>query len=781
MSDIVKALDMDVVPPEEITGPIEVTIVDDDAAIENLVQEAMLNVGKALPHSANLVLGLTDDMLDTLGPKVIEIYEADERTRMDWKQTYQDSLRLLGLKEEVKTNPWPNACGVVHPMITEAVIRFQANTIMELFPLTGPFKAKVEGRTTEALTEIASRLQVEMNYIATKKMVEYRTEVEQGLWRLGLAGMSFRKVWWDPSRKRPKAETVPAEDIVVPFGSSHIYSAPRITHIIKMHREEVDRMIASGWWYEQELPDVMAEYSETEQKEGELLGTQATLEHDSRHIFYEMQIDLDLDGFQYQDENGAMTGLALPYVVTVERQSRKVMAVRRNWVEGDDTYTRCQNISAMCYIPGWGFYGIGLLTLLAGLATGATTILRQTVDAGTLANLPSAFKGKGFKTRNDSSPLRPGEIRDVEIYSGKIGDHIYQMKFGEPSTVLLGLMGNMVEEGRRLGAIAELPTKTGEMPVGTIIAMIEHQTKPQSAVHARVYASFAEELDMIVSVLKTNKHQYQAPSNQGFNFMEDIKAPINLCPVADPGAASSSVRILQSQAAVEMAGRNPEMYDQPYVHRAMLKVMGVGDVDAMIPNKDQIAPADILTENHNILTGKPVKAGIAQDHKAHLQGHMAMLQDPRIAAAIGQSPKASAIQAALADHMAEHAAFLHRDEVLKMLGATLPMGPLPPEIENRLAPLIAEAASRATAQGQAKAQQAQQEQQAQDPVVQMQAQDLGLRKEKQDGQFQLEVAKLQLEAKRIGGQLAIDGMKLDEARKRAGADLVQRILSKQGS
>jgi hypothetical protein len=776
---IAKALETHVLVDEEM-GEIEVILEPDDveAELEALAEEAAREVANALPHDANLVLAMDDAQMTGLSAKVITMFDEDDRSRADWKEIYNRSLRLLGIKEEIRTSPWPNACGVVHPMITEAVIRFQSTTIMDMFPISGPYKAVVRGPKTDELTQAAERLKTEMNWITTRMMPEYRTEVEQGLWRLGTAGMSFRKVWMDPFKRRPVASTIAAEDIVVPYGAAHIYSSPRVTHIIKLHRAEVDRLMASGHWFEHDLPDVFPEYSDSEQKEGEQLGLEPTNTYDPRFTFYEMQIDLDLPGFEHIDDNGVADGLPMPYIITVEKSSQKVMAVRRNWREGDPTFSRINHYTAMCYIPGWGFYGIGLLALMAGLARGATSSLRQLVDAGTLNNLPAGFKGKGLRTRNDNTPLRPGEFRDVEIYGGKIADHLYQMNTKEPSAVLAGLMEKMVEEGRRLGAIAELPVKTGEMPVGTIVALIEHQTKPQSAVQARIYASFTSELEMIYDLRKEMGGGYLCPDLAGHDFEADARLPIGLVPVADPTAASSSIRILQAQAITELAARAPTMYDQRSVHHAMLVALGVGDVDTMLPDKTRVMPMDPIAENMALINGQPVRAGQDQDHKAHLRAHMAMMQDPRMAAVIGQNPQAQMIQAQVAAHMAEHAAFLHREQVLANLGFPIPSGQLPAGMENMLAPLIADAADRAAIEGQAKAAQQKNEEATQDPIVQLQAKDLEIREQAMKNRFTVDMEKVRLEAKKIGAKTATDAMKVQNDQRMAGAQIVEKFLSK---
>jgi len=785
MSGIARAAYEDMEPQVVVAETIEVELVPDEMpSADEIAAEAAREVGRALPHSANLVLGMQDDELSKLGHKIIEIWNADEQSRVEWSDAYRDALRLFGLKVESRSSPWPNACGVVHPMITEAVIRFQATTIMDMFPLSGPCKVKVDGPEDDKLTQAAARVQAEMNYVTTKMMPEYRTEVEQGLWRLGSAGMVFRKVWMDPTKRRPVAQTIPAEDVVVPFGSTHIFSAPRITHIMRLYKEEVDRYIHSGWWFEHDLATPMPAATDTEIDEAKTQGIEPSNQYDDRYQFIEMQIDLDLPGFEHTDETGRVDGLPLPYVVTVETGSMKVMAIRRNWAEGDPTYSRLRDMVAYCYIPGFGFYGIGLLTLMAGLATGATSILRQTVDAGTLSNLPAGYKGKGFRTRNDSTPLKPGEFRDIEFMSGKIADNIFQLQFKEPSSVLVGLMGSMVEEGRRIGSVAELPTKTGEMPVGTIVAMIEHQTKPQSAVQARIYAAFADEIDMIKDALVRSGHTYQTKTGRGHDFQRDLQMNLSVVPVSDPGAASSAVRILQAQAVVELAARNPQQYDQPYVHRAMLRAMGVGDVDAMVPNKENVPPADPITENMHLMTGKPVKAGIEQDHRAHIKAHMTLIEDPRTAAIIGQSPTAQATAAAISAHVAEHMAFLHRQEVLEKMGFPLPTSPLPPALERRVAPLIAEAASRAAMASKAQAQQQQAQEQAQDPVLQLQQKDAAIREEanrirqdKINKDFAVDMANVQIKAKEAGAKMATEAMRAGDARKEAGARLVNDILN----
>ncbi|UMO75977.1 hypothetical protein [Planktothrix phage Pra-JY27] len=745
----VSMVEIEVLTPEEIAEQIAA-----EAA-----EQTMEEVRQGLPHGANLVLGMDESALATLAGQIIDFYESDDRSRMEWKETYRKSLDLLGLKVEERSTPWKGACGVVHPMVTEALIRFQSNAIMEMFPVGGPFAAQADGAADGEMVEASRRLAREFNYIATKEMPEYRTEVEQGLWRMALAGIGFRKVWYDPTKGRPVAETIPAEDIVVPFHASHIYSSPRLTHIIRKDRNEADKLFASGFWIDPDLPDPEPHVTETETAEGEQTGIVYTHEFDGRYEFLEMQVDLDLPGFEHRDESGAATGLPLPYVVTVERQTRKIVSIRRNWRQGDPSRARMRHITAMCYIPGWGFYGIGLLALMAGLASASTSILRQTVDSGTLANLPAGFKGKGMRVKNSDVPLKPGEFRDVELFAGKIAENIYQVRFPEPSQTLVGLMGSLVEEGRRIGSIAELPTKTGEMPVGTIIAMIEHQSRPQSAVQARIHAAFAEELDMIRDIVVANRREYRAPGNRGYNFDADISMPIVIKPVSDPNATTSAVRILQAQAAVEVASKNPAIYDQPYVHRAMLRAMGVGDADAMVPDRTRTAPADPLTENMALLNNSPVRAGIAQDHKAHIRAHMALLEDPRMAQIIGQNPNAQTIQAAIAAHLAEHAAFLHREEVLRMLGVNLPAGPLPPEMEERIAPLVAEGAMRAAQAGQALASQQQAQQQAEDPVLQLQKAEIDLRREKMARDFLVDWETLKLKARESGAKMAADAEK----------------------
>jgi hypothetical protein len=598
---------------------------------------------------------------------------------------------------------------------------------METFPAGGPVRTHIEGKVTPEKEKQALRVKNDLNYHLTKKMSEYRSEHERLLFNLPLAGAAFKKVYFDPSFGRPVAMFVPAEDLVAPYGASDLFSCPRYTHIMYKYPNELKKLQVSGFYRDIDLPEPVTQISQIQQSKNELTGeTEANA--DDRHQLLEMHVELDIEGFEDKGEDGEPTGIALPYVVTIDRQSGLVLSIYRNWRQDDPLKLKRMHFVQYGYVPGFGFYAFGLIHLIGGIAKSATSILRQLVDAGTLANLPAGLKARGLRIKGDSTPLMPGEFRDVDVPSGAIKDAITFLPYKEPSQVLAALLGTMVEEGRRFASIADLQIgdSNQQAPVGTTLALMERAMKVMSAVQARLHASLAQELDILVEIIKTHApDEYEYETDPGATRGKDYDDRVDVIPVTDPNAASLSQRVVQYQAALQLAAQAPNMYDLPELHRQMLAVLGINDIDKIIPSTKDKRPADPISENMDILNGKPVKAFIYQDHEAHIQAHMSAMQNPRIMALVGQNPMAGSIQAAMMAHINEHIAFQYRREIEEQLGVQLPEpnAELPEDVEVMLSKLVAEASNRLLAKDQAEAQQQQIQQQMQDPVVQAQMQD----------------------------------------------------------
>jgi hypothetical protein len=676
---------------------------------------------------ANLAEYIDDSELGRISQELVSHFDNDIRSRADWEKTYKSGLDLLGLKIEDRSTPWAGACGVFHPILSEAAVRFQSQSIMETFPAGGPVRTQIEGKVTPEKEKQALRVKNDLNYHLTKKMSEYRSEHERLLFSLPLAGAAFKKVYYDPSLGRPVAMFVPAEDLVAPYGASDLVSCPRYTHIMYKYPNELKKLQVSGFYRDMDLPEPVTQISQIQQSKNELTGeTEASA--DDRHQLLEMHVELDIEGYEDKDENGDPTGIALPYVVTIDRQSGLILSIYRNWRQDDPLNLKRMHFVQYAYIPGFGFYAFGLIHLIGGIAKSATSILRQLVDAGTLANLPAGLKARGLRIKGDSTPLMPGEFRDVDVPSGAIKDAITFLPYKEPSQVLAALLGTMVEEGRRFASIADLQIgdSNQQAPVGTTLALMERAMKVMSAVQARLHASLAQELDILVEIIKTHApDEYEYETDPGATRGKDYDDRVDVIPVTDPNAASLSQRVVQYQAALQLAAQAPNMYDLPELHRQMLAVLGINDIDKIIPSTKDKRPADPISENMDILNGKPVKAFIYQDHEAHIQTHMSAMQNPRIMALIGQNPMAGGIQAAMMAHINEHIAFQYRREIEEQLGVQLPEpnAELPEDVEVMLSKLVAEASNRLLAKDQAEAQQQQIQQQMQDPVVQAQMQD----------------------------------------------------------
>lgn len=721
-------------PLEEDAPEVSIDVVNPDAVtIETEDGGAIVILGPRLSDEvtpdfgANLAEHIDDSVLSAISQELVTHFENDLRSRADWEKTYKSGLDLLGLKIEDRSTPWAGACGVFHPILSEAAVRFQSQSIMETFPAGGPVRTKIAGKVTPEKEKQAIRVKEDLNYFLTGKMSEYRSEHERLLFNLPLAGAAFKKVYYDPSLGRPVAMFVPAEDLVAPYGASDLVSCPRYTHIMYKYPNELKKLQVSGFYRDIDLPEPVMQISQIQKSKNELTGeTEANA--DDRHQLLEMHVELDIEGFEDLDKDGEPTGIALPYVVTIDRQSGLVLSIYRNWRQDDPLKLKRMHFVQYGYVPGFGFYAFGLIHLVGGIAKSATSILRQLVDAGTLANLPAGLKARGLRIKGDSTPLMPGEFRDVDVPSGAIKDAITFLPYKEPSQVLAALLGTMVEEGRRFASIADLQIGDAnqQAPVGTTLALMERAMKVMSAVQARLHASLAQELDILVEIIKTHApDEYEYETDPGATRSKDYDDRVDVIPVTDPNAASLSQRVVQYQAALQLAAQAPNMYDLPELHRQMLAVLGINDIDKIIPSTKDKRPADPISENMDILNGKPVKAFIYQDHEAHIQAHTAAMQNPKIMALVGQNPMAGSIQAAMMAHINEHIAFQYRREIEEQLGVQLPEpnAELPEDVEVMLSKLVAEASARLLAKDQAEAQQQQIQQQMQDPVVQAQMQD----------------------------------------------------------
>ena len=721
-------------------------------------------------HDANLAEIMDDQDLHALASELSSDFEMDQNSRSDWADAYVKGLDLLGLKAEDRTTPWPGACGVYHPILTEAVVRFQSQAIMEVFPASGPVKTKVLGKMSDDTQEQATRVQDYMNYLLTEKMTEYRPEMEQLLFSLPLAGSAFKKVYFDSSMDRICTTFVPAEDFVVSYGSSDLQSAERYTHIMRKSSNEIRKLQVAGLYKDVKLGNAPNYETDIQEKYDEMEGESRSGDNDNRHVVLEMHVDLDLEGFEDKDENGEPTEIGLPYVVTILKSNNKVLSIRRNWYEDDKSKMKRMHFVHYQYMPGLGFYGFGLIHLIGGIAKSATSILRQLVDAGTLSNLPGGLKSRGLRIKGDDSPIMPGEFRDVDVPGGAIRDNITFLPYKEPSNVLHQMLGELVEEGRRFASLTDL--KLADMkqdaPVGTTLALIERSMKVMTAIQARLHASMKREFVLISDLV----HDYGADTDYEYEAEDDaVKAEdfdnrIDVIPVSDPNSSTMSQRIMQYQAALQLAQQAPQMYDMPELHRQMLDVLGIRDADTIIPLTKEKKPRDPVSENMDVLNGKPLKAFSYQDHEAHIQVHMNAIQDPKITNLVSQSPMAGNIQAAMAAHIQEHLGFLYRREIEKQMGVELPPEgePLPEDVEVKLSRLVAEASDRLFRKDVMEEQQKKAMEKAQDPVIQMQQQEL-----------QLEAADLERKAQTDTARMIKD---LKEAQMRQETELL-RIKSQE--
>jgi hypothetical protein len=760
-------LEIEIIDPEEVNikaGPLDIKIKPEDDEDD---------------FNANLAEEVSADDLESLAGELAEEITNDVGSRKDWEKSYKEGLKLLGLQYEERTEPWNGACGVFHPMITEAIVRFQSEAITESFPAQGPVRTKILGKETPQKKDAAQRVEEDMNYELTEVMREFRPEHERMLWSLPATGSAFKKVYFDPSLGRQVSMFVPAEDIILPYGATDLDTCYRVTHAMRKTEQEIVRLQQEGFYRDIELPDPSREQTEIQKAKDRETGF--TDLNDKRYVVYEVHVDLDLPGFEDKDADGEETGIALPYVVTFIKGSNDVLAIRRNWREDDELRLKRQHFVKYDYIPGFGAYGFGLFHLIGGFAKSATSIMRQLVDAGTLSNLPGGLKSRGLRIKGDDTPIAPGEWRDVDIGSGALRDNILPLPYKEPSNVLYQLLSTIVEEGRRFAATADMQVSdmSAQAPVGTTLALLERQLKVMTAVQARLHYSFKQELRLLAGLIRdyTEPEYDYEPEDGPRKAKKADYNHVEIIPVSDPNAATMSQRVVQYQAVMQMAQQAPDIYDMPQLHRRMLDVLGIKHADKLVPLPEDMKPRDPVTENMNMLKMEPVKAFLHQDHKSHIQVHMSMTKDPSIMELVGQSPNAPKMQAALAAHIAEHIGFAYREQIEQQMGAALPKydSDLPQEAEYALSSLMAQAANQVLQKNQGEAAQQQSQQQQQDPLVQMQQQELQLKQQELQMRQQESQARLQIESQKaqLDAQLKQQDMQLKMQQAQAQAQVAQ--------
>lgn len=737
---------------------------------------------------ANLAEYIDDGELQGLGDELLADFTSDIDSRKDWVDAYVKGMKLLGLKTEERSEPWAGACGVFHPMLTEAVVRFQSEAIVETFPAMGPVKTQIVGAIDKLKEEAAARVREDMNYKLTEEMVEYRPEHEKMLFSLPLAGSAFKKVYYDPALGRQVAMFIPAEDMVVPYGAASLETAERVTHVMRKTPNEVRKLQVAGFYRDVELGEPQNVLDDIEKEKEREQGYTGNI--DNRFRLLEMHVELDLPGYEDTDKDGEPTGIALPYVVTIEKGTGTILSIRRNWYEDDTLKLKRNHFVHYVYVPGFGFYGFGFIHLIGGYAKAATSIMRQLVDAGTLSNLPGGMKSKGLRIKGDDTPISPGEFRDVDVASGTIRDNILPLPYKEPSQTLFQLLNQIIQEGRSFASAGDINVSdmSTQAPVGTTLAILERTLKISTAVQARLHYAMRIEFKLLKAIIAD-----YTPAEYDYQPLDGSRAvkrsdydQVDIIPVSDPNAATMAQKIVQYQAVIQLAQQAPQLYDLPLLHRQMIEVLGVKNAAKLVPTEDDQTPVDPITENQNILKGKPVKAFIEQDHEAHIAVHMAAVQDPKLQMMMQGNPMADAIMAAGMAHINEHLGFQYRKEIEKTLGVTLPTEEqnknMPPEIAAQVAQMAAQAAQRLLMQHQQEAAQEQAQQAAQDPVVQMQMQELQLKQQEIQRKMQkdmvdaqLKQQQLQVEQARIAAQEKIAGMQVGAKTTHAKNELTARM------
>ena len=780
------SLDMELPVEEEVEeSGVEVTDLEDGGVVVDFDPEGTAKLLSSF--DANLVEILDERVARSVASELESAFQADRQSRRGWERTYIKGLRLVGMTIDDRTRPFAGACGVTHPVMAEAAVEFQSQAIGEIFPSSGPAKTKIIGRSTKEKTLQSSRIGQYMNYLLTEKMEEYRAETEKLLFSLPLAGSAFKKVYWDESKLRPAAMFVPAEDLVVSHGAASLDSAERVTHVMKVNKNDLRKMQVSGFYSDIELGDPVPHQTQTpiQTEYDKLKGESPNYQFVGRYTLLEVHTDLDLEGFEDMDEDGEETGVALPYVVTIELGSLKCLGIRRNWSEDDPTRQRRQHFVHYEYMPGLGFYAFGLINMIGGLAKSSTSILRQLVDAGTLANLPGGLKTKGLRFDGDDTPIAPGEWKDVDVPGGSIRDNILPLPYKEPSGVLFQLMQNMVDEARRFASLADLKASdlNAEAPVGTTLAIIERTMKIMTAIQARLHASMKKEFKILTRIVKENApHEYPYDVEGKEMLPSDFDDRIDVEPVSDPNASTMAQRIMQHQAALQLASQAPGIYDVPMLHRSMLEALGFDEASKIVPLPEEIPVMDPISENMAILNGKPVKAKVWEDHESHIMAHMAAKEDPRIMALLAQSPQAQAIASSAASHITEHVAFLHRVLVEKELGVSLPSpeDALPEDVAYSMSKMVAEAASRVTGKAKEEAAAKKKAQEAEDPILQARLEEVKIQRLKAEGDLEIKRKKLDLDAKSELAKGALEVARIESNERseqnRTGAKIASDLL-----
>jgi len=757
----------------EIVNPEAVSIETEDGGM--IIDFGKEEDNKTSEFDSNLAEFIEESDLEKLASELLSSFESDKQSRGEWAKSYVKGLDLLGMKIEERQQPWAGSSGVFHPVLTESIVRFQAQAMGEIFPAQGPVRTKTVGKITQEKTEQAKRVENEMNYLLTEEMTEYRDETEQMLFKLPLAGSAFKKVYYDPLLERPCAMFVPAEDFVVSYGVTDLMTCERYTHVMKKTQNEVAKLQDNGFYRDVDLPEPEAEYTDIQEKYDDLDGESAVLEDDDRHTLLEMHADIELpEPFEEED------GIARPHVITIEKSSRTILSIRRNYYEDDEKKRKRQFFVHYRYLPGLGFYGTGLIHLIGGLAKSATSILRQLIDAGTLSNLPAGLKARGLRIKGDDSPLMPGEFRDVDVPGGAIRDAITFIPYKEPSSVLYQLLQNIVDEGRRIGSVADIQVGdiNAQAPVGTTLALMERSMKVMSGVQARLHAALKKELRLLSHIVKDYMGPEYVYEMEGeFSRTKDFDDRVDVIPVSDPNAATMSQRIMQYQSALQLSQQAPQLYDMGKLHRQMLEVLGIDQAKDIIKLPDDIKPSDPVTENMAMLKQEPVKAFKYQDHEAHIQVHRAAIEDPKLREIVGQSPFAAAIQAAMTAHITEHVAFQYRKEIEERLGVPMPDEdkPLPEDVEEELSRITAEAAGKLLTKNTQEAQQMEQQKLEKDPLTQIQRKELEIKEKELQHKIDLDNAKLELEKMKADNNEDIQMERIKSENKREGARLAVEV------
>ena len=762
-----------------IDNPDSVAIATDDGGMIIDFEPDKQNI-MAEDFDSNLADYMDESTLNELGGDLISQYQADKDSRSEWEESYVKGLDQLGLKIEERTTPWAGACGVFHPMLSEAVIRFQSQSIAEMFPAQGPVRTKIVGKLTEDKTKQAGRVQDYLNYLLTHEMSEYRTETEKMLFSLPLAGSAFRKVYYDPNLERPASIFVPAEDVVVNYGASDLETCQRATHVMHKSSNEVRKMQVAGFYRDIDIPEPADNQSDIRKKYDEMTGESRTYNYDDRHTILEMQVDLDLEGYEDM-AGGKQTGIALPYVVSIDYPSGQVLSIRRNYFQDDPKKLRRMHFVHYQYLPGLGFYGFGLIHMVGGLAKSATSILRQLVDAGTLSNLPGGLKARGLRIKGDDTPIMPGEFRDVDVPGGAIRDNITFLPYKEPSGTLYQLLQNIVEEGRRFASMNDMKVSdmNNQAPVGTTLALLERNMKVMSAVQARLHASMRKEFEILVGIVRDftqPAYPYEMDDDE-FIKVEDFDNRVDVLPVSDPNASTMAQRIMQYQAAMQLATSAPQIYNMPELHRQMLETLGIRNVEDIIPDTDDIKPVDPVSAVQNLINGKPVKAFSFQDHEAHIETIVAAQQNADILEQLEESPNQNAILANASAYVNEHLTMMFRKQVEEEMGIPLPPEgePIPPEVEKRISDLVAEAAQRVAITSQAKQQQARIQEQQQDPLLQMKDREIAVKEADVQRKIAVDTAKIQLDAEKAENRDEIERERISSQEQIAGVKIGQDI------